>query len=61
MGYWGALLWRQLMGPTVLDSSVPVELGLHVYAHCQRHVSGGVTLLVLYALLGDKPKKQPAA
>ena len=45
--YWGALLWRQLMGPTVLDSSVPVELGLHVYAHCQRHVSGGVTLLVI--------------
>jgi uncharacterized membrane protein YkvA (DUF1232 family) len=45
--YWGALLWRQLMGPTVLDSGVPIELGLHVYAHCQRQVSGGVTLLVI--------------
>jgi uncharacterized membrane protein YkvA (DUF1232 family) len=45
--YWGALLWRQLMGPMVLESGVPVELGLHVYAHCQRQVSGGVTLLVI--------------
>ena len=27
----------------------------------QSAVTGGVTLLVLYALLGDKPKKQPAA
>ena len=45
--YWGALLWRQLMGSTVLDSGVPIEIGLHVYAHCQRQVSGGVTLLVI--------------
>jgi len=45
--YWGALLWRQLMGPTVLDSGVPIEIGLHVYAHCQRHVAGGVALLVI--------------
>jgi hypothetical protein len=45
--YWGALLWHQLMGAVVLDSGVPIELGLHVYAHCQRHVSGGVTLLVI--------------
>jgi uncharacterized membrane protein YkvA (DUF1232 family) len=45
--YWGALLWRQLMGSTVLDSGVPIEMGLHVYAHCRRQVSGGVTLLVI--------------
>jgi heparanase len=45
--YWGALLWRQLMGTTVLDAGLPIQLGLHVYAHCQRDKSGGVTLLVI--------------
>jgi heparanase 1 len=45
--YWGALLWRQSMGATVLDSGVPGRSGLHVYAHCQRDVPGGVALLVI--------------
>jgi len=45
--YWGALLWRQFMGTSVLDSGVPIEMGLHVYAHCQRRTSGGVALLVI--------------
>jgi hypothetical protein len=45
--YWGALLWRRLMGAIVLDSSVPVQTGLHVYAHCQRGTSGGVALLLI--------------
>jgi Glycosyl hydrolase family 79, N-terminal domain len=45
--YWGALLWRRLMGATVLDSALPIEQGLHVYAHCQRGKSGGVTVLVI--------------
>ena len=45
--YWGALLWRRLMGTTVLDAGLPIRLGLHVYAHCQRDMSGGVTLLVI--------------
>ncbi|HMF68422.1 MAG TPA: hypothetical protein VK602_12530 [Phyllobacterium sp.] len=45
--YWGALLWRQLMGTTVLDSGVPIQTGLHVYAHCQLGTSGGVSLLVI--------------
>ena len=45
--YWGALLWRQLMGRTALDSGVPIRTGLHVYAHCQRGTPGGVTLLVI--------------
>jgi heparanase len=45
--YWGALLWRQTMGTSVLDAGVPVQSGLHVYAHCQRGTSGGVTLLVI--------------
>jgi heparanase len=45
--YWGALLWRQTMGSTVLDAGLPVQSGLHVYAHCQRGKPGGVTLLVI--------------
>ena len=45
--YWAALLWRQWMGPVVLDAGVRVRRGLHVYAHCQRHVPGGVVLLVI--------------
>jgi hypothetical protein len=45
--YWGALLWRKLMGTTVLDGGIPVASGLHVYAHCQRGTPGGVTLLVI--------------
>jgi hypothetical protein len=45
--YWGALLWRRLMGAAVLDSGLPVEQGLHVYAHCQRGKSGAVALLVI--------------
>jgi hypothetical protein len=35
------------MGRVVLDPGVPVPAGLHVYAHCQRGRSGGVSLLIL--------------
>jgi heparanase len=45
--YWGALLWRQLMGTTVLDAGTPLQSGLHVYAHCQRGMPGGVALLAI--------------
>jgi len=45
--YWGAWLWRQLMGTTVLDAGMPIQSGLHVYAHCQRGTPGGVALLVI--------------
>lgn len=45
--YWGALLWRRLMGTVVLDSGVPIAAGLHVYAHCLRGAPGGVALLLL--------------
>jgi len=38
--YWGALLWRRLMGNVVLDPGVPIHTGLHVYAHCQRENAG---------------------
>jgi len=45
--YWGALLWRRLMGATVLDSGVPLRAGLHAYAHCLRDKPGGVALLLI--------------
>ena len=45
--YWGALLWRRLMGATVLDSGVPIHVGLHIYAHCLRERPDGVSLLVI--------------
>ena len=34
-------------GKHLLDSGLPIEQGLHVYAHCQRGKSGGVALLVI--------------
>lgn len=45
--YWGALLWRRLMGTTVLDAGVPIREGLHVYAHCLRGTPGGVAMLAI--------------
>lgn len=47
--YWGALLWRRMMGPTVLDPGIPGGAGLHLYAHCLRRSRGGVALLVINA------------
>lgn len=45
--YWAALLWRNLMGTTVLDPRVAPQSDLHVYAHCLRNHLGGVALLVI--------------
>jgi hypothetical protein len=45
--YWAALLWRRLMGATVLDSGIPVQEGLHVYAHCLRGTPGSVAVLAI--------------
>ena len=50
--YWGALLWRTLMGTTVLEPGIPIQSGLHVYAHClrgtpHRRSIGGVALLAI--------------
>lgn len=44
--YWAALLWRRLMGTSVLDAGT-VKTGLHMYAHCLRGRAGGVTLLAI--------------
>jgi heparanase len=45
--YWAALLWRRLMGTTVLDPSVANGPGLHIYAQCLRNVPGGVAVLAI--------------
>lgn len=45
--YWGALLWHQLMGTTVLDASAATAPGLHVYAHCHPSTPGAVTVLAI--------------
>jgi hypothetical protein len=44
--YWGALLWRRLMGTTVLDAG-PSRAGLHLYAHSLRDHPGGVALMAI--------------
>lgn len=47
--YWSALLWRRLMGTTVLDAGVSSAPGLYLYAHCLRGHAGGVALLAINA------------
>ena len=47
--YWAALLWRRLMGTTVLDPQIASTPNLYAYAHCLRNHSGGVALLVINA------------
>lgn len=47
--YWAALLWRKLMGATVLSPGASSAPGLHLYAHCLRDKPGGVTVLVINA------------
>lgn len=50
--YWGAVLWRKLMGSRILDAG-PNGAGLHTYAHCLRGRPGGVALLAIN--LKDSP------
>ncbi len=45
--YWAAVLWRQLMGATVLDPGPSPAPGLRLYAHCLRGQAGGVALLAI--------------
>jgi hypothetical protein len=44
--YWGAVLWRRLMGTGILDAGA-TQPGLHLYAHCLRGTPGGVTVLAI--------------
>jgi hypothetical protein len=47
--YWAALLWRRLMGATVLNPGSSAAKDLYVYAHCMRDRRGGVTVLAINA------------
>jgi hypothetical protein len=45
--YWAALLWRRLMGTTVLDAGPSPAPGVRVFAHCLAGKAGGVALLAV--------------
>jgi hypothetical protein len=45
--YWAALLWRRLMGATVLDPHTTPAPRVYVYAHCLQNHPGGVALLII--------------
>jgi heparanase len=47
--FWAAVLWRRLMGTTVLQPGTSPSPDLHLYAHCLRGVPGGVALLAINA------------
>jgi hypothetical protein len=47
--FWAAVLWRRLMGTTVLQPGISPSPDLHLYAHCLRGVRGGVALLAINA------------
>jgi len=45
--YWAALLWRRLMGTTVLEAGTAAMPGLHIYAHCHPATKGAVSVLLI--------------
>ncbi len=47
--YWAAVLWRRLMGTTVLQPEKCSSENLHLYAHCLRGVPGGVAIFAINA------------
>lgn len=47
--YWAALLWRKLMGSTVLDAHLSTPHSVYAYAHCLQDHLGGVALLLVNA------------
>jgi heparanase 1 len=47
--YWAALVWRRLIGATVLDPQISPSPNVYVYAHCLQNHSEGVALLVVNA------------
>jgi heparanase len=59
--YWGALLWRRLMGTTVLNAGPAPQDDVYVYAHCQRGHPGGVTVLAINAGKSARELKTPVA
>lgn len=53
--YWAALLWRRLMGTTVLQGPVISAPDVRIYAHCLRGNANGVA--VLAENLGNSAQK----
>lgn len=47
--YWAAVLWRRLMGTTVLDPGAAKQPDLYVFAQCLRGKRGGVAVLAINA------------
>lgn len=47
--FWAAVLWRRLMGTTVLDPGPSPAPDIYLYAHCLRDKPGGVALLAINA------------
>jgi len=47
--YWATVLWRKLMGTTVLDPQVSAAPNVYLYAQCFKGRPGGVTLLLINA------------
>jgi hypothetical protein len=47
--YWATLLWRKLMGTTVLDPQISVAANTYLYAQCLKGERGGVSLLIINA------------
>ena len=47
--YWATLLWRKLMGGTVLDPHASAAPNVYVYAQCLQKNPGGIALLIINA------------
>ncbi len=45
--YWVSLLWRQLMGTTVLDPGPSPSQDVYLFAHCLRGHPGGVAVIAM--------------
>ena len=57
--YWGALLWRRLMGRTVLNPGTTTPENLYLYAQCMRDKPGGVAVLAINAGAAARELESP--
>ncbi|MET1754960.1 hypothetical protein ABVV53_05735 [Novosphingobium sp. RD2P27] len=55
--YWAALLWKRIMGTTVLAPPTAPDQNLRIYAHCSVKGAGGVSLAAVNT--GDSPVSIP--
>lgn len=59
--YWAAVLWRRLMGSTVLDAGAAPSPDVHLYAHCSPQRRGAVTVLAINASAEEQTLESPLA